>query len=363
MDARAAAIANSPRRFGRAAPISSLGAMVAANALRWNGAPGHYEVYYLTLTDPSTGVGIWIRYTMLAPLAGEDGVASAALWFLAMDPRPGRAPAFARKTTFPIDSLEALSDPFRLQIDGATLTDSGMAGALADVAWDLRWAPTGQAYEHVHPVLRRAGIAKTVLTLPHPDVAIDGTVELAGETLRLVAARGGRAHLWGSKHAGSWAWVHCNDFSALDGTPAGGDFVDGVSVIVPRFGREVGPSTPVVGRIYGRDFRSISPLRVVRNESTFALTGWRFGAVDGTRKLIGEVDAERNQLAGVTYHDPDGELAYCYNSETATMRLYVYERARQVGRWAHRKTLLASGRAHIEYAQRMPVPGLELLTT
>jgi hypothetical protein len=92
-------------------------------------------------------------------------------------------------------------------------------------------------------------------------------------------------------------------------------------------------------------------------------SGWRFEAVDGARKVIGEVDAVRGQLAGVTYHDPDGELAYCYNSETASMRLHVYERARQVGGWAHRKTLIATGRAHFEYAQRTPVPGLELLTT
>jgi len=51
----------------------------------------------------------------------------------------------------------------------------------------------------------------------------------------------------------------------------------------------------------------------------------------GARKLVGTVDADRTQLAGVTYSDPDGELAYCYNSGTATMHLHVYERARQVG--------------------------------
>ena len=102
---------------------------------------------------------------------------------------------------------------------------------------------------------------------------------------------------------------------------------------------------------------------MLANHSTFALTGWRFEAVDGARKLIGEVDADRDQLAGVTYHDPDGELAYCYNSETASMRLHVYERARQVGGWAHRETLVARGRAHFEYAQRTPVPDIELLTT
>src|SRR5205085_1518340 len=39
------------------------------NDLQWQGQPGHYEVYYVTFTDPVTGVGFWIRYTMVAPLA------------------------------------------------------------------------------------------------------------------------------------------------------------------------------------------------------------------------------------------------------------------------------------------------------
>jgi hypothetical protein len=100
----------------------------------------------------------------------------------------------------------------------------------------------------------------------------------------------------------------------------------------------------------------------VRNESTVARSGWRFEATAGARKLIGEIDAERSLLAGVTYHDPDGETAYCYNGETATMRLAVYERSRQVGGWRHQQTLAAPGRAHFEYAQRQAVPGIELLT-
>lgn len=331
------------------------------NALQWNRAPGHYEVYYLTLTDPASGVGAWIRYSMLAPKGGEP--ATAALWFLSMDPRPGRQPTVGRKRTFPIEALSVSEEPLELRIDTALLSDSGMRGAFEDVSWDLRWAPPERGYEHVHPILRRAAVAKTVLVLPAPDLAIEGTLRIGDEELALSGARGGQAHLWGSKHAGSWAWVHCNDFTDEDGTPAAGAIIDAVSVIVPRFGREIGPSTPVVGAIDGEDFCSTSPLRVLTNQSTFALTGWRFEAVAGKRKVIGEVDADRSLLAGVTYHDPDGELAYCYNSEVASMRLHVYERARQVGGWAHRQTLHAPGRAHFEYAQRSPVPGVELLTT
>lgn len=336
---------------------------VDANALQWDGGPGHYEVYYLTLTDPTTGVGVWIRYTMVAPLATTGEPATAALWFLAMDPRTASRRTVGHKATFAIEQLQAQSGPFELRIAESTLSDQGMTGALENVAWDLRWSPSPKPYESVHPVLRRSGVAKTVLILPHADVSIDGTITFAGERLELSGVRGGQAHLWGSKHASSWAWAHCNDFRKLDGEPVPGAFVDGVSVFVPRLGRDVGPSTPVVGRVDGEDFYSTAPHRVITNSSTFALTGWRFEAVDRSRKLVGEVDADRDQLAGVTYHDPDGELAYCYNTETASMRLHVYERARRVGGWAHRETLVADGCAHFEYAQRTPLPGLELLTT
>lgn len=335
----------------------------SANALRWDGGPGHYEVYYLTLTDPGTGIGVWIRYTMLAPLASAGEEASCSLWFLAMDPREGRRPTFARKASFPISELNAETNPFALRVGDATLSGDGTAGSFDDAAWDLRWPAPPRAYEHVHASIQRLGAAQTVLTLPGADLSIDGTIELGGERLTLAGARGGQAHLWGSKHARTWAWVHCNDFTTPEGEPVPDTFVDGVSVFLRRFGRDVGPSTPVVGRIDGADFHSTAPLRVLANDSTFSLTGWRFEAVAGARKLIGEVDADRSLLAGVTYHDPDGELAYCYNGETASMRLHVYERARQVGGWAHRRTLHATGRAHFEYAQRAPVPGMELLTT
>jgi hypothetical protein len=128
-------------------------------------------------------------------------------------------------------------------------------------------------------------------------------------------------------------------------------------VFVPRFGREIGPNTPLVGRFGGRDFRSIGPLQVTRSDSRFDLTSWQVEARDGDRRVVAEVDADRGQLAGVTYHDPDGDLAYCYNSETASMRVRVWEKDRLV------EELVAPGRTHFEYAQREPIPDLPLHVT
>jgi hypothetical protein len=326
------------------------------NALQWDGSPGHYEVYYLSATDRGSGCGLWIRYTMVAPLEGD---ATCALWFMAMDPRDGTL--IGRKQTLPAGRMSSQAEPFELRIADAVLTDRGMTGRFEDVGWDLRWAPGGSGAEHVHPFLRKAKIAKTVLVLPHPAVEVEGTVTFAGQTLVLDGARGGQAHLWGSKHAARWAWAHCNDFEGLDGTPRPDTWIDGVSVFVPRFGRLIGPSSPIVGRFDGRDFRSTSPVRVMRNESRFGLTTWHLEATDGELQVVADVDAPREQLVGVTYHDPDGDLAYCYNSETASMRVRVWQRDRSVQEGRRLvDELVSNGRAHFEYAQREPVPGLEL---
>jgi hypothetical protein len=329
-----------------------------ANALQWDGGPGHYEAHYLTATDRGSGVGLWIRYTMRAP---PQGAGDCALWFMAMD-RDGLR--LARRATYPIEELVAQPQPFRMTLAGADLSDRGMAGAFHDVAWELSWEPSLAPAQHVHPVLRRARIAQTRLVLSHPDLAVSGTVRFDGRDLALDLARGGQAHVWGAKHARRWVWAHANDLTGLDGERRPDTYLDGVSVFVPRLGREIGPNTPILGRFGGEDFRSTSPVAVLRNASRFGLTTWRFEATAGKRRIVGEVDAPRESLVGLTYHDPDGDLAYCYNSEVASMRLFVWDRTGR-GRfgWTLRDTLVADGTAHFEYAQRAPVDGVELLVS
>ena len=331
--------------------------MSSANALRWDGGPGHYEVHYVTLTDPASGIGVWIRYTMRAPL---DGAAECALWFVAMAPDGER---LARRAVFPADELEAHDDPFRLCLAGADLSDRGAAGAIGgDAAWELSWEPRLRPYAFVHPLVERAHVAQTELVLPHADLAITGTARLRDRVLDIDGARGAQAHLWGTRHAARWAWTHCNDFHGPGGEPRRDTFVDAVSVHVERLGREVGPSTPVVGRFRGEDFVATDPVALLRTSSRYGLSTWRFEARAGKRKVVGEVDAPRETLAGVTYHDPDGRPAYCYNSEVASMRVSVWDRtARGRFGWTLRDALMADGRAHFEYGQRASVSGVELL--
>jgi hypothetical protein len=269
---------------------------------------------------------------------------------------------FARKETFPARELEAHDGPFRLRLAGADLSDRGAAGGVADGAWELSWEPRLAPYELVHPLVRRAGVAQAELVVAHADLVISGTLRLGGRMLEVEGARGGQAHVWGTRHAARWAWTHASDLHGADGAARPDTFVDAVSVHVERRGRELGPGTPVVGRFRGDDFAATSPAALLRARSRFGLTTWRFEARDGKRRVVGEVDAPRETLAGVTYRDPDGRPAYCYNSEVASIRLSVFDRtARGRFGWTLRDTLVANGRAHFESGQRQSVAAVPLL--
>ena len=304
------------RRAGRRDPGSPPDGIACRHGKRQRtamGRPsGHYEVYYLTVTDPRTGVGLWIRYTMVAPDPQTGEPPTCSLWFLAMDPRPGaQAPTVARKATYGIDRLRSEREPFELTIADATLTDRGMAGAFEDVAWELRWTPAARAYEPIHPLLQRLKLAKTVLVIPHAHAPIEGIVTLpGGESLELSGSAAGRptcgAPSTRARGPGSTATTsraptenRPTRSSTRSRRPCRGS--DGSSARTPRSS----------ARIDGAEFRSTSPLRILRNGSSYGLDGWKFEATDGALRVVGGVEPVRDQLAGVTYHDPDGQLAYC----------------------------------------------------
>ena len=193
------------------------------------------------------------------------------------------------------------------------------------------------------------GSRARVLTLPRGDVGISGEIEFAGRRIRVHDhARGAQAHLWGNAHAESWAWARCGHFQSEGGEPVPDTFVDGVSVRVRRFGRELGPATPVVGRVAGEDFESTSPLRVLRNR-VLVLRGRL--AVRGARGLAqadrGGPGRPRRCSPGSPAR-PRRRPAYCYNSEAASMRLRCTGGPPDGNR--SRRTLVGPGRAHFEYA-------------
>ena len=305
---------------------------MSANALRWDGAPGHYEVYYLT-SPTATGIGLWIRYTLLAPDRGARDVRAVVL---AMDrdgaPRRAQGDAPDRRAAGP-------RDPFGLPIGDAELRDDGMGGAVGDASWELSGSP-GPAVRHVHPLLERARSRQDDLVAARiPTSRCRGTVAHRRARDRARGARGGQAHLWGrsTPRAGPGRIATTSPDAAPRPELRRRASACSCRASAASWGRARRSSGASTASLRSRPTRS----RVVRQRR--AVRPHRLAvrrAATATRRLVARSTAPRASLVGVTYHDPDGEPAYCYNSEVADMHVDVHAPrgpALEAGRHAPRR--------------------------
>ena len=157
---------------------------------------------------------------------------------------------------------------------------------------------------------------------PTPTSRSRAPSRFGGRELVLEGARGGQAHLWGSKHAARWAWAHANDLRSRRGRAASGRLPRRRQRLRRRAsGASSGRARRSSGASAARTSARPSPLRVTRNSSRFGLTTL---ALRGARRQAqgrrrGRRAARARSSASPTT-TPTGDLAYCYNSEVASMR-------------------------------------------
>jgi len=329
-----------------------------ANRMRWEFQPGHYEVWYATLSDPATQTGFWIRYTLEAPKGGH-GSPSARLWFARFDAQnPERTFGFSRG--FDIGQLRHEVDPFRLRIGDAELRNDGMKGHLAaptenhNVEWDLKW----QQADHVHLMLPTAvykmSFADTQVLSPNQNVAARGHIIVDGQKYVLDGVPLGQTHLWGRKHAYSHAWAHCNAFEGDRGAS-----LEALTVRLRR-GPIVLPKLTLLtlylegGEPAVLDFRE--PWQMPLARSDYATGRYHLLAANAEWKIDAELTCRPEDMVMVEYVDPDGEPAYCHNTECADAKVTLWRRSPFVGRFREHRVLTSKKCAHFEWVARAGDP-------
>jgi hypothetical protein len=131
---------------------------------------GGYESWFVSARDPSGPGALWIRHTMLRPVAGP---ASAALWCTVAG--QGEGPV-AVKEVFSAFPPEAAAGPG--QFRGAAT----MAGQRA--RWDLAIADGPPPLRPLRPaVLYRAPLPRTKLEVSVPDGLVTGLLAVDGQQI------------------------------------------------------------------------------------------------------------------------------------------------------------------------------------
>jgi hypothetical protein len=318
----------------------------AANTPRCQDRPGTYEAWFVTVSDPASRSGFWLRHTTLNPAAGVATKAVSALWAFAFD-RDHPETNWGGKVTHPLHALRISSRPFGLRLDGASLDRDGCAGGIHTERGSMRWHLEWESREPPFPFFRPRWqpLLATGNIGSQPALGVSGTVEVNGRVLRLDAAPGGQQHTWGSTHALGWNW----------GFASGADFwVDGITARVrSRLGRVI-VGTAVGARAGAHSFLFNGPVQVLRNRGPISPDGWRATTRLGDRTLAVAIKPRVEDLIGVTYDDPRGGSRYCYHTEVADLELRLTRGSETLA------SVTRPASAAFEYASETPLAGFPL---
>ena len=323
------------------------------NRRRWDGTPGHYEVWYLTSNHLASRTGYWIRYTLESPEPGR-GEPYAQLWFAffcADDP----AKNFAINRKRPIAQLTAVADPFSVAIDESRLTRDRASGRLAgaghEAVWDLRWIPSARTHRQLPGIMYlRGGLGETTVLSPNLDISLQGTITVDGRPYHFGGEPAGQSHVWGRKHAFQWAWGHCNAFRGRPGAA-----LEVLSVILQRRGRLLPRLTTFVLYLDGRVHRFNQFRHTARTSAEVASTRLAFRGRSARWRIEGEYLCRPEDMVVAEYTDPDGTASHCANTEVADLRVTVFERRGPMG-WREHARLIAPRTGHFEIGGRTRDP-------
>jgi hypothetical protein len=325
------------------------------NRMRWDRRKrGFMEVWFATLNHGPTGSGLWVRYTLTSPAHAEPYCELWAFWF---DPAGERS--FAGKERYSIDHLGSANgrdDGALVRIGDAWMSESHLEGevtaATRTLAWSLDLEPAARTFQHIPAALRdRLERRVSALCSPNLSVPFRGNVKLDGEGFEFDGDRGCQSHRWGARHAGTWAWAHCESF---DGAP--GTLFEGLAARTD-IARIPLPTTSLLYLRHEGEDIPFNELRwALSAKSRYEMPMWAFHARNESWKIIGGARAAHDRTVQVRYDDPNGSERFCANSEIADLAIELYRDS--PSGWRHVRSLISIRAAHLEFGRRTPFEGL-----
>ncbi len=292
-----------------------------------NTAP-FYEVYFLKFHLIEEGLAVWLRYTLHRPKNGEAHVSLWAFVLDAQNPSHNVGACIDNK----LENLHYDSSPFRLGIGENFFSNQECVGNLQkenfSLHWDLRLEGSESPLE-LFPyswMYRTKIFPKTKYVSTRPNLFFSGKIKWNGKEYSFHKAPGMQSHLWGSQHAKSFLWSHCNTF--VEDKDA---LFEGFSAQIKLGSWLIPPIGLFYIRMFGKEYFLNSPKVWFKKDLKRDLDEWAFDIRQGEDRFIGAVGAEPPQFLGVRYTDPQEGYRYCNHAEWALASIEHYKLEK--GRW------------------------------
>ncbi len=317
------------------------------NVPRWTGKPGALEAWHVTLTEPVTGRGFWVRAGLVAPAQGDPrGMAAFAAFHPA---EPGRT--FGVQEDHPGDQFTVGGQDRYLRTGGVEVGPGYLRGAVSGDGHEARWEltyPVGEStYALLPDVAARGPFGAAATIVANPNVRVSGEVSLDGEVMVLEDVPGSQGHSYGARYPERWVWARCSSFEDEDAV------LEAFTGQVRR-GPYVTPFITTIGLRRGGRWTRFTRLRGRRD---FSMGYWRIDVADRRYRLTGRVEAPTMAMVRARLDGPDGTIRYSHHTATASCRLALFER--RTGGFDEVAVLESRGLVQAEWAGRTAAGAVE----
>jgi len=302
----------------------------STDCVRWKPGRrgGHVESFFLKANNPRRPEqAFWLKFTILDPGSGTEAVAE--VWAIRLPSRGG--PHQAAKATYPSSGCRLTGDKLDLQVGKCVLQAGRTRGIVGDgeeqICWDLEFDYQDQEVMHglPHRWMYEASFPRNKVYTSCPSTRFRGTISRGDDRWEVSDWPGMLGHNWGAAHNPSYHWAQCNLFEDADCV------FEGYSARL-KLGPWLSPwLTGAVVRFEGTELRFNSVSGALNRSVRAELFSWSFTAQQAGWRLSWQVEAAREDFAGLTYINPGGDENYCLNSKIATCTLQLQRR--EQGTW------------------------------
>ncbi|QQR79943.1 MAG: hypothetical protein IPJ69_11445 [Deltaproteobacteria bacterium] len=200
-------------------------------------------------------------------------------------------------------------------------------GTAGDMYWDLRWTNSGHRFTHGPEWIHSLKFAKSRYDVCMMDLKFSGSVNYPShgrpQTLPFHQASGMIGHIYGTKQADSWAWVHCNVFEKAPHA-----VFEGLSGILSVVSKKHLHSHHFIF-LMGKQNMNFDPQKFFFHFSRWDGQEWHFEAKQNGGTLTGVAFLSR-QNALVEYTDTDGSKLWCTNSKLSSLNIRLQDPKRKI---------------------------------